>query len=229
MALDPRSPFSSAHPLAGKITAGVYTTETSRPRNVAHHSMALQEMPVVTMADRAQQMFSMSDKKGTRVYYADNGVFNTVDPGGLAINFIAGLFKTTDRTVMRFLQFFVEKRAIHYLELQEDANDARQEDTVSDEHERSQGSDSGSEEPNEPDGQESIGRLQITTDTDRSIGGGEPVAVEQSSSRPAVSSQPGDGDDSQEQGRQDNPDGQPEPAPVLGHKQSLRDVLKAKS
>jgi hypothetical protein len=190
--------------------------------------MQLQEMPTITMADRAQQMFSMSDKKGTRVYYADNGVFNTVDSVGLSINFIAGLFKTTDRTVMRFLQFFVEKRAIHYLELEEDAEDAS-EHTLSDEHKRSEGSSPSPQAPDESDGQESVGRLQIKTDADRIIGSREPSKSIESSNRPAVSSQSGDGDDSQEQGRQDDTDGQAEPTPVLGHKQSLRETLKARS
>jgi len=140
MSLDPRSPFSTYHPLAGKITAGVKTTANVAQSAVRHHSMALQEMPTVTMADRAQQMFSMDDKKGTRVYYANQGVFNTVDELGKPINFIGGLFKTTDRHVIRFLHQFVEKGFIQYLELQEDANDARPELQVRDEHKRSQGS-----------------------------------------------------------------------------------------
>ena len=122
MALDPRSPFSSAHPLAGKITAGVRTTE-NRAR-LPHQSMQLAEMPTITMADRAQQMFSMTDTKGTRVYYSNQGVFNTVDEMGKSINFIQGLFKTNNLKVIRFLQFFVEGGHIHYLELKEDPDDA---------------------------------------------------------------------------------------------------------
>lgn len=123
MAQDPRSPFSSSHPLAGKISAGVRTTENRARRANVHQSMAMQQMPILTTADRAQQMFSLDDKKGTRVYYCNGGVFNTVDERGSSINFIKGLFKTTDRSVMRFLQYFVDGGHIDYLELEEDASD----------------------------------------------------------------------------------------------------------
>ena len=150
MSLDPRSPFSTYHPLAGKITAGVKTTQSARA-TLPHQTMQLQEMPTITMADRAQQMFSMTDKKGTRVYYSNQGVFNTVDELGKSINFIGGLFKTTDRHVIRFLQQFVEKSHIQYLELQEDASDARPELQVRDEHKRQQGSTGSDERSIQPD------------------------------------------------------------------------------
>lgn len=223
MSLDPRSPFSTYHPLAGKIAAGVKTTATARAR-LPHQSMALQEMPTVTMADRAQQMFSMTDKKGTRVYYSNTGVFNTNDELGKPINFIGGLFKTTESAVIRFLQQFVEQNMIHYLELQEDAEDARPELQVRDEHERSQGSGSSLEEPNEPDQPEPQFGLQISSDTDRPERSREPSKHEQSSNRPAIRSSDRDRDDQQEPGRADNPDGQGEH--TVAKKPSALELLK---
>jgi len=229
MSLDPRSPFSTYHPLAGKITAGVKTTANVAQSAVRHHSMALQEMPTVTMADRAQQMFSMDDKKGTRVYYANQGVFNTVDELGKPINFIGGLFKTTDRHVIRFLHQFVEKGFIQYLELQEDANDARPELQVRDEHKRSQGSGSSLSPPDEQNIPEPQHRLQVSPGSRiRSERGGEPVQDEQPSNRPALSREPGDRDDSQEPGRKDDQERQGEPAveAAPAKKPSAMDLLR---
>jgi len=230
MSLDPRSPFSSYHPLAGKITAGVKTTQTARS-SLAHQTMQLQEMPTVTMADRAQQMFSMDDKKGTRVYYSNMGVFNTVDEQGKSINFIGGLFKTTDRHIIRFLQQFVDKGHIQFLELQEDANDGRPELQSSDEHERSQGSSGSPSQPNEPDKPQPEHRLQISTGSgDRPERSREPSQDEQPSNRPTLSRKLGDRDDSQEPGRKDNPDGQREPTveegPAPAKKPSAMDLLR---
>lgn len=136
MANDPRSPFHHAHPLAGKITAGMRTSQNRARR--PHITMELAEMPRVTMEDRARQMFSLKDKKGTRVYYAENGVFNTADENGRPISFVGGLFKTADRMVIRFLQQFVEHGNIGYLELQEDAQDAAGQE-LSEKHPGSQG------------------------------------------------------------------------------------------
>ncbi len=229
MSLDPRSPFSTYHPLAGKITAGVKTTANRAQSATRHNSMQLQEMPTVTMADRAQQMFSMDDKKGTRVYYSNQGVFNTVDELGKPINFIGGLFKTTDRHVIRFLQQFVEKTHIQYLELQEDASDARPELQVRNEHERSQGSSESLSQPNEPDKPEPEHRLQVSPGSRiRAERGGEPVQDEQPSNRPALSREPGDRDDSQEPGREDNQVGPGEPTveTVLAKKPSAMDLLR---
>ena len=229
MSLDPRSPFSTYHPLAGKITAGVKTTANRPTSATRHNSMQLQEMPTITMADRAQQMFSMDDKKGTRVYYANQGVFNTVDERGSSINFIGGLFKTTDRHVIRFLQQFVEKGHIQYLELQEDASDARPELQVRDEHERSQGSTGSPERPIQPDKPEPKLRLTASAGSgDRPEPGGEPEQDEQPSNRPAERREPGDGDDSQEPGRQDNQERPGEP-PVEGEipvRKSAMDLLR---
>ena len=114
MALDPRNLNLAEHPLAGKISTGIRTTE-HRAREPANVSMPITAMPIVTMEDRARQMFGMKDVKGTRVYYAINGVFNTVDEKGVPITFIQGLFKTTDKTICSFLQQFVNKQLIHYL------------------------------------------------------------------------------------------------------------------
>lgn len=229
MALDPRSPFSTYHPLAGKITAGVKTTANRPTSATRHNSMQLQEMPTITMADRAQQMFSLDDKKGTRVYYANQGVFNTVDEQGKSINFIGGLFKTTDRHIIRFLNQFVEKSHIQYLELQEDASDARPELQIRDEHERSQGSPGSDERPIQPDKPEPKLRLKTSTGSGiRPEPGGEPVQDEQPSNRPALSREPGDRDDSQEPGRKDNQVRQGEPTLEIApaKKPSAMDLLK---
>lgn len=168
MALDPRSPFSSSHPLAGKISAGVRTTENRARRANVHQSMEMQQMPVLTTADRAQQMFSIGDKKGTRVYYANSGVFNTVDDSGSSINFIKGLFKTTDRKVMRFLQYFVDRSHIDYLELEEDATDVG----VQEQPERGNGGSSG-DAGRQPDQPEPEQRDEPAPEADRSGTGGE--------------------------------------------------------
>lgn len=223
MALDPRSPFSSAHPLAGKISAGIRTTENAKSRAPrSHQSMELSEMPVITMADRAQQMFSLTDKKGTRVYYANGGVFNTVDEVGKSINFIRGLFKTSDRPVMRFIQQFVDQGLIHYLELEEDAQDVgtikklQRSDTGA-------GGDAGEQQHQpEPERRDEAGQdEQATRD---GAGGEDSVNPEQPSGGTALSSGSGDGDDSPEPGRQDDTVGQAEPA--VAPKVSLKERLK---
>lgn len=221
MALDPRSPFSSAHPLAGKISAGIRTTENAKSRAPrSHQSMELTEMPVITMADRAQQMFSFSDTKGTRVYYANGGVFNTVDEVGKSINFIRGLFKTGDRPVMRFLQQFVDSGLIHYLELEEDAKDVG----VQEQLQRSDtgaGGDAGEQQHQpEPERRDEAGQdEQAARD---GTGGESPVSPEQPSDGPAFSSGSGDGDDSPEPSGGNDTVGQAEPAV----KTSLKDRLK---
>lgn len=207
MALDPRSPFSSHHPLAGKIAAGVKTTaNVARRAGSSHPSMVMQDMPVITLADRAQQMFSMQDRKGTRVYYALSGVFNTVDEGGKSINFIKGLYKTTNRSLMGFLQQFVEGNHIGYLELQEDPSDAETERTISDQYQRSQGSITGNAESLQPNQSEPKRREEPTADTNRSGAGGESSPnPEQPISRAAVGSQSGNRDDIPEQGSPKQP------------------------
>lgn len=188
MALDPRSPFSSSHPLAGKISAGVRTTANRARRANVHQSMDMQQMPVLTVADRAQQMFSLDDKKGTRVYYANTGVFNTVDDKGSSINFIKGLFKTTDRQVMRFLQYFVDRSHIDYLELEEDAHDVSGQ--LQEQPERSDGGSSG-DAGGQPDQPEPEHRDEPAAEADRSGAGGEGQEhAEQPSEGPASSEQP---------------------------------------
>lgn len=182
MALDPRSPFNKDHPLAGKIKAGmrVSTDRISRP----HVSMQLAEMPKVTIEDQARQMFSYGDKAGTRVYYAHNGVFNTADPDGRPISFVGGLFKTSDRSLVRFLQHFVDHGAIGYLELEEDAQDAPEQAELQPEHERSQGSGSGNgPSANAVVGQESEHGEESASDPNPPSGPGEEAAG------PAVSSE----------------------------------------
>jgi len=199
MANDPRSPFSSNHPLAGKIAAGVKTTANSARRvgSSSHQSMAMQEMPTITLADRAQQMFSMQDRKGTRVYYALSGVFNTVDAAGKSINFIKGLYKTDNRSVMSFLQHFVDGNHIDYLELQEDPSDAGTRPEVPAEHERSQRGSVSINQPKLQDQPKSQRREEPTADTDRSGAGREGSSnPEQPISGPAIGGESGDGDDS---------------------------------
>lgn len=202
MALDPRSPFSAHHPLAGKIAAGVKTTSSARARSPnTHQSMQLAEMPMVTMADRAQQMFSMTDTKGTRVYYSNTGVFNTNDELGKPINFIQGLFKTKDRAVMRFLQYFVDGNSIQYLELEEDAHDVG----VQEQPKRSDGG--STQRADEPDQPQSEFGLQLTPEADRSgPGRGDEDRAEQPTNRPAISSGSPDGDDSQEPSSPEQPE-----------------------
>lgn len=221
MALDPRSPFSSAHPLAGKISAGIRTTENAKARSPrSHQSMELAEMPVITMADRAQQMFSLSDTKGTRVYYANNGVFNTVDDVGTSINFIRGLFKTGDRPVMRYLQQFVDKGLIHYLELEEDPEDDRLQQSLQRGDRRTEEGTSEQQHQPEPERREEAGQDERAARD--GTGGESSVNPEQPSDGPAFSSGSGDGDDSPEQSGGNDPVGQAEP-PV---KVSLKERLK---
>lgn len=185
MSIDPRSPFNKNHPLAGKIKAGmrVSTDRISRP----HVSMQLAEMPQVTIEDQARQMFSLIDKAGTRVYYAHNGVFNTADSDGRPISFVGGLFKTSDRTLIRFLQHFVNHNQIGYLELEQDAQDAessRKQGESSPEHKRSQGSGSGNGPVAQPTaGQESEHRESPAPDPNPASEPGEETA------RTAVSSE----------------------------------------
>lgn len=220
MALDPRSPFSQMHPLAGKITAGVRTTE-NRAR-LPHQSMVLAEMPTITMADRAQQMFSMQDTKGTRVYYSNIGVFNTVDELGKSINFIQGLFKTNNRQVMRFLQQFVEGGNIHYLELEEDPSDA-----IGQEHQPSDGSfiraASGQPDQQEPERWE-----EPAPEANRSGPGGEDTDnAELPIERATFSSESGDRDDSSQPSSEDNSLGAGQPA-VEDKPLSLSERMKAR-
>lgn len=221
MALDPRSPFSSAHPLAGKISAGIRTTENAKSRAPrSHQSMELTEMPVITMADRAQQMFSLTDRKGTRVYYANGGVFNTVDEVGKSINFIRGLFKTSDRPVMRFLTQFVDSGLIHYLELSEDGEDVGVQEQLQRSNRRAEEGSSEQQHQPEPERRDEAGQdEQAARD---GTGGEDSVNPEQPSDGPAFSSGSGDGDDSPEQGGGDDALGQAE-SPV---KTSLKDRLK---
>ena len=229
MALDPRSPFSSLHPLAGKIAAGVRTTENRARLPQSHVSMQLAEMPIATMADRAQQMFSLTDMKGTRVYYSELGVFNTCDEQGKSINFIQGLYKTDDRTVCRFLQYFVDKGDIQYLELKEDPSDAITSQSKPPERgERQPGSNGGNEQSNESDQPQPVRRIEATPDTNRSVPGGEPEQDQQPGNGATVSSQPGNGDDSPVPSGGNVTVGQAEPT-VTAKPSSLRDMLKAKS
>ncbi len=229
MALDPRSPFSQLHPLAGKITAGVRTTE-NRAR-LPHQTMQLAEMPVIQMADRAQQMFSMTDTKGTRVYYSNLGVFNTVDEAGKSINFIQGLFKTDNLKVIRYLQQFVENGTIHYLELQEDPSDAiPSNEPTRERRERQPGSTGSEERPLQLDNPESERREEPTTEADRSGSGGEGQEnAEQPTLRPAFSSESADRHDGSQPGRQDDTDGAGElPVAPVVKPLSLSERMKAK-
>ncbi len=225
MALDPRSPFSQLHPLAGKITAGVRTTE-NRAR-LPHQTMQLAEMPVIQMADRAQQMFSMTDTKGTRVYYSNLGVFNTVDEAGKSINFIQGLFKTDNLKVIRYLQQFVETGTIHYLELQEDPSDA----TTQPKQELQPGGSSLSPRASQQlDNPQSERREDPAPEADRSGSGGEGQEnAEQPTLRPAFSSESADRHDGSQPGRQDDTDGAGElPVAPVVKPLSLSERMKAK-
>jgi hypothetical protein len=185
-------------------------------------SMDLTEMPVITMADRAQQMFSLSDKKGTRVYYANNGVFNTVDEAGKSITFIKGLFKTSDRLVMRFLQQFVDKELIHYLELEEDGENVGVQEQLQRSNRRIEEGTSEQQHQPEPERRDETGQdEQAARD---GTGGEDSVNPEQPSDGPAFSSGSGDGDDSPSESGGNDPDGQAEPA--VAPKVSLKDRLK---
>lgn len=218
MSNDPRSPFSQHHPLAGKIFAGVRTTENrARPANTSMH---LGSLPQITMADMAQQMFSFQDKKGTRVYYATNGIFNTVDEKGTPITFIGGLYKTMPGSVCDFLQQFVDKGFIHYLELKEEPEDATaQESEPSSEPSSPEylpggsGYDSQSLQQHE---QESSDAGQADPTGSRSGGEPEQADAEQPSRRTAVSSSSGIRNDIPVKGLEEPP-----------RKISLRDKLKA--
>jgi len=190
----------SSHPLAGRILTGVKTTVA--PERRPRISMQLPEMYIPTIEDYARQMFSEKDPVGCRVYYCESGNFNTVDEMGRPIAFIGGLFKTNDRSVKSFLQYFVDQDNIKYLQLGDD--DARQRLPISDEHERQQGSGTGSSPPDESHKQESQHGVEATPAPDRSGTGGEGKAdSEQPVGGTAVSSSSGDRDDSAEQGRED--------------------------
>ena len=205
----PRAPNmfkDPGHPLAGRIRTGVKTTQPleRRPRI----SMQLPELMIPTIEDYAKQMFSEGDPALTRVYYCETGSFNTVDDMGRPISFIGGLFKTNDREVKLFLQYFVDHGKIHYLELGAEDN-ARKELPVSDEHQRSQGSIPSSSESDEPDQQEPEHGEESTPDTDRSgTGGSSPSEQQQPNGRATVGSTSGNGDDQQEPGR-DESSGEP--------------------
>ncbi len=192
----------SNHPLAGRITAGVRTTllPERRPRV----SMQLPEFMTPSIEDYARQMFSENDPVGTRIYYSEIGNFNTVDEMGRAISFIGGLFKTNERDIKRFLQYFVDQGNIKYLELGAEDN-ARKELPVPEEHERSEGSASGFDASNEQNQQESEQRLSSTPEPAGSGSGGESrqANTDQPSDRTTISSSSGNGNDQQEQGREE--------------------------
>ena len=206
----PRAPNmfkDSGHPLAGRIRTGVKTTEPleRRPRI----SMQLPEIMIPTIEDYAKQMFSESDPIGCRVYYCETGAFNTVDEQGRPISFIGGLFKTDEREVKRFLQFFVDQGKIHYLELDSEVKEDADRQRLREEHERGEGSTSGATEPNEPDKQESEHGEQATPDTDRSGTGGTDAGDQQQSiGGTTIGSSSGNGNDQQEPGREE-PSGEP--------------------
>ena len=205
----PRAPNmfkDSGHPLAGRIRTGVKTTAPleRRPRI----SMQLPEIMVPTIEDYAKQMFSENDPVGCRVYYCETGAFNTVDELGRPISFIGGLFKTDERGVKQFLQYFVDQGKIHYLELTTEEKEHASE-KLSAEHERGEGSDSRVEESNEPDEQESEHREQPTPEPDRSGTGGEDAGQQQQPLGGAtVGSTSGNGNDQQEPER-DTASGEP--------------------
>jgi len=219
MSNDPRSPFSSNHPLAGKIFAGIRTTENrARPANTSMH---LGSMPQITMADMAQQMFSLQDKKNTRVYYATNGVFNTVDTDGTPITFIGGLYKTMPGAVCDFLQQFVDKGLIHYLELKEEpGDDSTQEPKLASEPgspEYLPGSPGYIGESVQQHKQEYPNASQADTAGSRSGGKPDQADTEQPSGGAAVGGDSRTGNDSQSEGLD----------PAAPRKLSLKDKLKA--
>ena len=231
MAIRPRAPNmfkDSGHPLAGRIRTGVKTTAPleRRPRI----SMQLPEIMVPTIEDYAKQMFSDNDPAGCRVYYCETGAFNTVDEQGRPISFIGGLFKTDERAVKQFLQFFVDQGKIHYLELTAEEKENASE-KLSTEHERGEGSDSSVEQPNEPDKQEPEHREQVTPDPARSGNGGTDAEHQQQPiGRTTVSSTSGNGNDQQEPERdtasgepsQENPVEEASAAPELSPLERLR-------
>lgn len=206
----------NTHPLAGRISAGVKTTLPQVRR--AHSSMDLPQMVQPTMEDYARNMFSAKDKAGTRVYFCETIVFNTNDPRGRPINFINGLFKTGDAALHTFLQQFVEKSLIKYLEIGDEADADQQ--SLPDEHERSAGSSSSDAEPDEPDQPEPSDRIFITSDAAGSGPGGEGAGDAEQSQPGPVSSSDGDGNDSSEQERTDGGESTEE-------KPSLAEQLKA--
>lgn len=190
----------SNHPLAGRILTGVKTTES--PERRPRVSMMLPEMYIPTIEDYARQMFGEKDPVGCRVYYCESGNFNTVDDMGRPIAFIGGLFKTNDREVKAFLQYFVDLGNIKYLQLGDE--DARQRLQIPDEHKRSQGSSSSPGESNEPHVQEPLRRQEPAPDTaGQGSGGSSQEDPEQPVGRATVSSTGGDGDDSSVQGREE--------------------------
>lgn len=206
----------TTHPLAGRISAGVKTTLPQVRR--AHSSMDLPMLEMPTMEDYARNMFSPKDSAGTRVYYCKTIVFNTNDATGRPINFINGLFKTGDAKVHRFLQQFVEKNLIHYLEIGDE--DARSEQNLRDEHERSTGSSSGNGESDEPDKPEPSDRIVITSEAAGSGPGDEGAGDAEQSQPGSISSPDGAGDDGGVQERADGGESAPE-------RTSLADQLKA--
>lgn len=207
----------SSHPLAGRISAGVKTTLPAVRR--AHSSMDLPMLDMPTMEDYARNMFSPKDKPGTRVYYCETIVFNTNDPTGRPINFINGLFKSGDKNLCDFLQQFVEKNLIKYLEIGDEAN-AETRPQIRDEHERSTGSSSSDGAADEPDQPEPSDRIVITSDAVGSGPGGEGAGDAEQPQPGTVSSSPGDGDDGSQPERTDGGESPTERA-------SLADQLKA--
>lgn len=206
------------HPLAGRIHAGIKTTQ--QPERRPRVSMMLPEMYIPTMEDYARQMFSEQDPIGTRVYYCESGTFNTADEQGRPIQFVGGLFKTTDREVKRFLQYFVDMGNIKYLQLGESNAQAPESLLRGEEHSNIQGSSSSPEQPNEQHDPQPEQREEFIADTIRSGTGGEDTGdTEQPIDRPAFSSEPGDGDDSE------SPNIDPVPEPELSALDKLR--LKA--
>ncbi len=207
----------SSHPLAGRISAGVKTTLPQVRR--AHSSMDLPMLQQPTMEDYARLMFNEHDKPGTRVYYCETIIFNTNDETGRPINFINGLFKSGDPKLQDFLQQFVEKNLIKYLEIGDEDN-AEARPQLRDEHERSEGSSSSDGSADEPDQQEPSDRIEIASEPTGSGTGGEGTGDAEQPQPRTISSSDGDGDDSGQQERTDS--GEP-----AAQGPSLTDQLKA--
>jgi hypothetical protein len=206
----------STHPLAGRISAGVKTTLPQVRR--AHSSMDLPMLEMPTMQDYARNMFSPKDQAGTRVYYCETIVFNTNDTTGRPINFINGLFKTGDAAVQSFLQQFVEKDLIKYLEIGDE--DVKAPTSLSDQHQRSEGSSSGNGESDEPNQPKPGDRIIITSEAAGSGTGGKGTGDPEQSQPGPISSSGGDGDDGSVQERTDS--GEP-----TSERSSLAAQLKA--
>lgn len=219
----PRHPSlfkDSSHPLAGRILTGVKTTNA--PERRPRVSMQLPEMYIPTIEDYARQMFGEKDPVGCRVYYCESGNFNTVDDMGRPIHFIGGLFKTNDRAVKGFLQYFVDQDNIKYLQLGDE--DARQRLPVPAEHERSEGGGTGSSPPDESHDKESQHGEQATPEPTGSGPGGEgTLNPEQPVGRTAVSSSSGDGDDSAVQERNE-PSRKPDQADAVENPVNLKNM-----